>query len=204
MPEFAAMSQEATLSQQQSVAITQRGNTAGHDIVGRDKNTTHIYQSVTPSPSAVLLDLLRRLKEEIGNDSKVETMLEELKRYHEPISKVTRTLEEKLTDGARSDSIGTALEAKEMFAKKLARFSLFQSAQEIHALVLARIWSLFRHQIHPLIVRGVAREHVESTIQNVIIQPLVAELYVAPLRYCDPEIYGMLYFLTGNCHIEWS
>lgn len=185
--------------------VSQEGNAAGRDIIAGDSITTHVYPSLAPpQPSTRLFLLLKKLRDEVQSDEKVSTILDELTRFQEPAAKNTRSLEAKLKDGGREDLIIDALWAKEAFTKKLTKFSFFQSAQEVHSLVLARIWSIFSRRIRPLLTTGATRMHVEEQIQNTIIDPLVEDLSTPPLRYLDVEVLGMLYYLTGNCYIEWD
>jgi len=190
-----------------STTVCQEGNSAGGNIVGRDlvNNFNNVYEAPKPpSPSVRLLKLLEHLRAEVKADNRISTVLDELLRFQEPAPMNTRSLEQKLQAGDRADLIKVAQWSKETFTKKLAKFSFFQSAQEVHSLVLARIWSVYTHQVYPLIKKGTDRIHVEASIQELIVIPLVEELSSPPLRYQDPEVYGMLYFLTGNCYIEWD
>lgn len=184
-------------------SIVQEGNKASGNIIGRDYINTNNFYTQPATPSSLLLRLLEKLRAEIQLDSQTTCLINELQRYQEPKSKTTKTLATKLEEGNRKDLIEFATDAKETFTKKLTKFSLFESAQEIHALILARIHNIFNTQIRPLILVGADRIYIENSIQISIIDPIVLDLSTDPLRYYNTEAYGMLYFLTGNCHIDW-
>ncbi len=189
--------------------VLQHGNVAQGNIVGRDaithvENVNYFEASKSASPSSRLYGLLKKLEHEVAENAVVETILEELTRYREPKTKATKTLEEKLLEGGRADLVPYAIEAKESFTKKLTKYGFYESAQDIHAMILAKIVNAFNHRIKPLILAKAKRNDIEAEIHTSIIEPIVTDLSIPPLRYYDTEAYGMLYFLTGNCHIEWA
>jgi hypothetical protein len=181
---------------------TQSNNVTGGDVVAGDK-IQHSFTMSTPSPAGGLMHLLKRLQEEQRGDARAQEMIDELKRFTEPKERIPIGVEQKLTDGGRTDLIAFALQAKEDFAKKLAQNTFFESAQEIHALFLSRIYSVFSTRILPMIRDGAHPDVVNTLIQTWIIEPTVAELQQTPFRYYDDHVQGMLFYLTGNCHIVW-
>jgi len=189
------------MSNPPSSSVTQSGNTAGGNIIGG--NQTNLTLG-TLSPTGVLSQLLDKLVKEQKADLRAQSIIEELKRFHEPQETVPIGLTTKLEKGGRNDLIPFATEAKERFAKKLAKETLFESAQEIHALVLSRIYSVFSTQISPLIKSGADRQAVDALIRVQIIEPIVSELQNTPFRYYDEHVYGMIYYLTGNCYVKWD
>lgn len=189
----------------QQLAIHQDGNQALGDVVGRDKTEiTNINQFGTPAPSSHLAQLLDRYRDELKCDKRTIEKLWELQRFGEPKENPLIPLETKLKEGNREDMIEFALETKESFAKQLARHTHFESAQKIHLHLLSRIWSVFQTRILPQIRAGQPRLVVERLIQSEIIDPTLADLRDNPFHYSDPEVQGMLYYLTGNCHIRWA
>lgn len=189
----------------QSLSISQSDNKVTGDIVGRDKTEiTNITQIGAPPPSSHLIRLLDRYRHELGNDQRTLDKLLELQRFGEPKEDPLIPLETKLTEGGREDLIEFALETKEIFAKQLARHTHFESAQKIHLHLLARIWTVFQTRILPQIRAGQSRLAIERLIQSEIIDPTLSDLHDNPFHYSDMEVQGMIYYLTGNCHIRWS
>ena len=58
--------------------------------------------------------------------------------------------------------------------------------------------------IIPLIKEGLSKTLINKAIQETIIDPIHHLLEVNILNLCSDEIHGMLYFLTGNCHLKWK
>jgi hypothetical protein len=114
-------------------------------------------------------------------------------------------LEEKLKNGNRENIIDYAKEVKERFHKKLLKTSQYSlAAQEINAYILFKIRRCFMEEIYTLICNNTSKEQISSFITERIINPVKAELGINLFQYNEEDIQGMIYFLTGNCHIKWS
>lgn len=181
--------------------VIQSGNTAGRDVIGGNSNTVNLGAIAASSRLSLLLE---RYKHEVERDAKALEMLEELQRYCEPKEDPLVPLETKLEQGGRSDMLPFALETKERFSKQLALHTHYPSAQLIHLHVLSKIWSVFQTRIMPMIREGHSRLVIERLIESEIIEPTLGSLGDNPFNYGDSEIQGMIYYLTGNCHIWWS
>lgn len=182
------------------LSVTQSNNTVGGDLVGGNK---YEFSFQPTSAIAAVRILLEKLQAEQKTDQRASAIIDDLRRFGEPIETEPIGLEKKLSDGGREYQIRFALEAKQQFVKKIAENTLFESAQEIHVLVLSKIYSVFSTEISNLISQGSSREIVDQAIRHLIIDPLVADLQITSFRYYDTEIFGMLYYLTGNCYINW-
>lgn len=181
--------------------VEQSNNHAGGDVVAGNKT---INQFGTPPPSSHLVWLLEQYQVEVENNVHTHEKLRELQRFGIAKEEPLIPLETKLIEGKRGDLIEFAMEAKEQFTKELARHTHFPSAQKIHAHLLSKIWSVFSTRILPAIRSGQERLAVERLIQTEIIDPTLAELRSNPFAYSDTEVQGMIYYLTGNCHIRWA
>ena len=190
-------------SQAEVVTTRQSDNVAGGDIVGGHKVTTNLNIG-SPSPTGALRRLLEKLQHEQATDTRARKIIDELKRFDEPQDPVPLGLQQKLADGKRDDLVEFATKTKEQFVKKLAQNTFFESAQEIHALFLSRIYCIFNTQVLPQIKEGVDRQVIDALIRAHIIDPIVAELQETPFRYYDEHVHGMLYYLTGNCYVKWN
>ena len=191
-----------------NVKVVQEGLDVGGDNAGRDINKSTTYNFPTPnthSAAAFIRHLTEKYRQEREKNLEFRQTVEKLEHYKtqapdEPVL----TLEEKLRNGGREDLIQFALRTKQMFAMKLAKHSLSESAQEINAFLLAEVFSRFYQQVYPHVCKGAPIEAVNSSIQTQIIEPLQGIMGENVLGHYADEINGMLYFLTGNCHIKWA
>ena len=187
--------------------VTQKNNVAGNDIAGRDVNK--IYSptyNFNESQARVkyMAELLRKFKADCDGNSQLKQFIDELDYYNSPIEGDIVGLEQKLKDGNRAAFIEFALRTKERFFKKLLKYQFSESAQRIHIYLLASLESRFHNYIAPKLKANYPAEEITSLIQDVLVKPLLAELDENLLHINETDINGMLYFLTGNCHIKWT
>jgi hypothetical protein len=64
--------------------------------------------------------------------------------------------------------------------------------------------SYFENEIKPLLQKGEDEQLINSMINERLVKPLIAELDENLLGFTAHDINGMLYFLTGNCHLKWN
>lgn len=151
--------------------------------------------------------LFRDLSEEYGNKEKIEEICFELTDYD--IERDVIGLDAKLNDaGCSSNHIENAEVLKQKFSKKLYHDQEYQSAQRIYVLLLAQVSELFRAKILPLLNNGKNVVDLQEDIYSEIIQPLNELLNKEAsednvLYINSEEIRGMIYYLTGRCHIKW-
>ncbi|HEY0669164.1 MAG TPA: ABC-three component system protein [Sphingobacteriaceae bacterium] len=183
--------------------VNQSGNTVTEgDLVAGNK-TEHHYHT---KPDTRLSRLFKRLESEFKDGIRSENVSDNLKRYSEPRDIIG--LEQKLKDGNKEYLIDDASWLKQEYFKKLTKFQFFESAQEIHAILLGIVLERFRNIIYPQIREENCEDKVvQRAISEEIIQPI---LKVVQEEGCDDvmgltstDIEGMVYFLTGQCHIKW-
>ncbi|MBK8945405.1 MAG: hypothetical protein IPM32_09065 [Ignavibacteriae bacterium] len=182
--------------------VTQKEiNTGGH-VAGRDIN---IFNE-SEKRASYLCKLMQKFKKERDDNILVDKIIDELMHYKEAVDRNEIIgLNEKLKRGNREDLLEDALIMKEKFAKKLLKYELFESAQEIYATLLAHVNYNFKTFILPKIQENkLSKAEINQLIDSKVIQPLFDELDENYLRIYKDEINGMLYFLTGNCHIKWE
>lgn len=174
-----------------------RNITAGGDVVGRDKIT-----NILPAPTQ--MDLLsQKYVEEKSNQQVTYVIIDELTHYSNEKYDI-RDLTEKLEDAGFGYLIDVGEELKEEVSKLIIRNQHYKSAQKIITYLLAEVESIFNANIKSklLDVREEAalkllfRTHLEKEIQ--------AHLGDNVLEIFNRQINGMVYFLTGNCHLEWK
>lgn len=150
----------------------------------------------------------RRLHQEIESHT-TQDIIDDLLDYKTKLDG-SKGLEEKLTDGGFPQSdIDWALRKKEQYAKKATKYECYPAAQKINLLLFADIKSRFDSFITPMIRRGEPVDSVMQGIRVIIVGSIMQMLnengsHDEDLNYTADHIYGMLYYLTGMCHINWK
>jgi hypothetical protein len=182
--------------------ITQERNTVTNgDVVAGNKSEVHNYTKKTK-----LSTLFERLKEEFEGKKQCKEISDDLKKYSEP--RDTIGLEQKLIDGERGYLIEDAKWLKQEYYKKLTKYQFFEPAQEIHSYLLGIVLEKFRNLIYPLIRNGATDVEISATLSNEIINPIVQIIQEEGcndiMGLGSTDIEGMIYFLTGLCHLKWN
>ncbi|QNN23076.1 hypothetical protein HED60_12610 [Planctomycetales bacterium ZRK34] len=172
------------------------------DVAGRDINKTTF---VSPPAPSRLHDLISKAEDELRKNTAYQKVFRDLQRYIDSIDDdEVSGLENKLIAANRSDELKKAAILKEQFTKMLFEHMLSPSAQKVYAHLLARIETLFDQKIRPLIRAGANAIAVDAAIADAVICPVCNEIDAAnALGIHDCDIRGMLYYLTGTCHISW-
>lgn len=122
----------------------------------------------------------------------------------------TKGLEEKLQDGGFKKSfIQKATLQKEMYAKKATKYECYPAAQEIILSLFARIKNEFDVRIYPMITRVADVSSIMQEVHNQIVSPILQMIEAngaedQSLYFNMDHIYGMIYYLTGMCHLNWK
>ncbi|MBJ8888342.1 hypothetical protein I5415_07335 [Citrobacter sp. FDAARGOS_156] len=113
-------------------------------------------------------------------------------------------LEEKLLRGNRSDLAERATRLKNRFARRVAKEQMSLVEQTVYIQVLSAICSSWHQCIFPEIISGKNKVEIDRLVYTEIIQPV----HKAIVRYDNlvttELVSGMLYFLTGLCHVSWE
>jgi len=150
----------------------------------------------------------RRLDEEFNNDIRLQKKLDDIKRYRTKL-RHTIGLEAKLADGGFSQSaIDKARRLKMYFAKKSMRFQYYESAQLIDCYLFAKLCHRFDTYILPYI-ESLPLCDIRQMVYEKVVLPIIDEINAngscdRQLCYNENDIFGMLYYLTGKCHINWK
>jgi hypothetical protein len=181
----------------------QRGSAAGGDQAGRD--IIKEYNVPIQTKKSHMEKLIEQYQEEIERNEEFSYFIDALQHYLEKIDEFdVKGISEKLKDGKREEEITEARRLKELFAKKLQENQFSASAQKIFAFLLGNIRERFRAKIYPMIYHESDKYTVDSAIFDDILNPVFAELETNILDITYQDLRGMLYYLTGNCHIRWS
>ncbi len=184
-----------------SDTVDQSGASAGGDVVAGNKIVyNHNY---TAQSSKVVEQLLEKLKAEIDKDAKVKSTIENLKFFyvrksHDGVD----GLEAKLIKGNRENELLHALEKKELFVKLLEKWSLYASAQEIFAYLLAKAEYEFTTFVFPKIGK-VEDDQINTMVHDKIIAPTLLECGQDIFTLNHSVAMGMIYWLAEQCFIRW-
>jgi len=149
-----------------------------------------------------------RLEKEILRNTKKEVM-DDLLMYKTKLNG-TKDLEEKLQDGGfRNTFIQKAKTQKEMYAKKSTKYECYPAAQEIFLDLFARIKNEFDIKIYPMILNGADVSSIMQEVHKQIVCPILQMIETngakdLSLYFNMDHIYGMIYYLTGMCHLNWK
>ncbi len=171
-------------------------------------NVGQLNGSVEFSKISRLGQRFKRLKEEVEKDIRLPDFIDDFKRYNTKLD--GRSMPDKLNDGGFSDlEILRATKRKHMYSKKLERNRLYETAQLIDMELFSLINLYFETYIEPLIEEGASRTLVKQAVLEKIVQPIIELINNDGkddtfLNYTTEEIYGMIFFLTGKCHLNWA
>jgi C-terminal domain 9 of the ABC-three component (ABC-3C) systems len=181
--------------------VNQKGASASGDIVGGDKIERHYH--LAPTPPGIVERLLDKLRAEMEQNEQVRHTIENLahfqtRRSHDGID----GLENKLVAGGRSHEYPDAIEKKELFAKLLEQWSLYASAQEIFAYLLAKADYEFNRFIYPRI-STLDYVEINEEVDSRIVAPLMTECGSSVFTLNHSIVMGMLYWLAEQCFVRW-
>lgn len=177
--------------------------------VGTQANVKENYGYISIGNSRSRLSAtFERLEQEILNNTTQE-VIDELLMYTTKLDG-TKGLEEKLQDGGfQKMFIQKAIIQKEMYAKRATKYECYPAAQEIILSLFARIKNEFDVRIYPMIITGVDVPLIMQEVHKQIVSPILQMIETngandQSLYFNMDHIYGMIYYLTGMCHLNWK
>lgn len=173
-------------------------------LVGRDDNSTNFITSY--ERSMYLEKLYEEFQKEKETCPELKEMCADLDYLNSQVEndKVIG-LEEKLKSGGRERILDYATRMKEKFHKKLMLTSQYSNAaQDVNVYILSKVQRGFMMDVYTLICNNESGEKIDAMIEEKIIKPVKAELGINLFKYDEGDIMGMIFFLTGNCHIKWT
>jgi hypothetical protein len=186
--------------------VTQESiQTGGGDNAGRDVVKTYNI-SFPPTPGTRLADLLKAVHLEAPEHKTLVEHMAQLQVFTRTVTEEKVVgLEGKLNDADRRDQLDMALHLKEMIYAELQQNCFSPAFQRLYAYILGRIWWLFDAHAKPAILAGKDRATIDAIVSQKIVQPIVDEASACGVAndLTPQTIAGMLYYLTGNCHVRW-
>lgn len=180
---------------------TGRDNAAG-DITNTNSNnqTFHVNLVDEKSPIAAWMALLA---DEISTNKQVSDFIDTLQMYHENLSyDGINGLEAKLAHSGRDSELSLALRKKELFTRLLARYSMFDSAQQILAYLLSKMEQDFRSYVLPNLADSPPAE-IDRLFGQYLIEPCASEIKSGIFCLNAAIAAGMAYWLAEQCYIRW-
>lgn len=180
-------------------------NNAG---VGNQLNITDNSGPINFAPVSRLAQRFISLKEEITNQVRFDQFIDDLKEYNTLLD--GKSMTEKLIDGGFSESeIKRANRYNLTYLKKAEKNRFYESAQKIDVEIFGIMVLNFETYVEPLIVKESTKEEIKTVVTEKVITPILDKLNTdggndSHLNYTATDIMGMLYFLTGKCHINWA
>ncbi len=197
--------------------VTQSDNSAGRDIIGGDKADGDVIKpardyietqiiEAPPTPLSPLSKLFKKLASEASDDSALCAYISELEIYTRVVKDETVVgLDGKFLKANRIDQLDMAKRMKEEIYAKLHMNMFSKTFQTIYATLMAKVFEEFDTWVRPAIAKGLAREEIDALVSERVVKPIAQEL-----DQCDEfdgvaiaTVRGMVYFLTGNCHLVW-
>lgn len=149
-----------------------------------------------------------KLNQEVKSDQRYEGTMEALKYYLTKQDGIDA--ETKLMDGGFSEKeIINAIKSKEKYAKRLQKNRFFESAQWIDSQLFAKIKMDFDAFVIPLVNSKTPKDEIMQNLVKNVIQPVLDLINTEGeddeyLNYNADDIFGMVYYLTGQCHLNWT
>jgi len=174
------------------------------DIISKQFKESNIIKSPAQSTEGALSKLIELSKQLSKSDPDYKYMLDELSEFltARPGRKVIG-LKNKLIEGNRENLFLDAKFLSNKFARRVSNGQFSPTDQIIFLHCLGFINTVFRQSISPSIRSGATDIEIDAKILNEIILPLNSEVSEFSMSVSTGLISGMLYFLTGKCHIRW-
>jgi hypothetical protein len=198
------------------LTTTQSGNTVQGHLGGRDVNVyaptgdLHITQQSLPpinSRQSVFRKLFTRLENEAAADQVLTSYIRQLEVYTRRVeNEEVIGLEEKLRLAGRERQLAIAVALKENVYADIKANIFSPTYQLIVATLMSKVHERFDTQIRPLIEGGRDSALIDKVVSEEITVPISNELDDCP-QFKDVAldyVRGMVFLLTGNCHIRWD
>jgi len=176
--------------------------------VGQQVNVNAMHGDIQFAKISRLGQRFKRLKEEVEKDIRYNGFIEDFKRYNTELD--GKSMPDKLADGGFSElEIQRATIRKHQYSKKLEKNKLYETAQLIDMELFAIINLNFETYVEPLIEKSATRAEIKACVREKIIDPIFQLINQDGqddtfLNYNVDDIYGMVFFLTGKCHLNWA
>lgn len=182
--------------------IVVSGNTlSGIETQGGDVKLG-VFQAPDPNKIALLIEAAKALSDD---SPEYFDLIDELQNYHKPRpGRKIIGLENKLLNANMEKLLDQAKYLKGRASAKIARYELIGYKAAVHNYIYGKINEIFHAEIMPLIENGMPPDEINRKISGLIVKPIADDVASADPSINSDTVRGMLYILTGNCHLSWS
>ena len=147
---------------------------------------------------------VEQIKKNLGADKDAVDIIVDLADYiTEHPNREIIGLEKKLKNGKRVDLKDRAVLLKNRFERRVAKNQMSLAEQHVYVQILSAISSIWHSKIKPLIDINTSKTAIDSAIHTELIEPVHKAIVRYDTLATSELVSGMLYFLTGKCHLEW-
>lgn len=182
-----------------------------------DNNENHIQNQLNIGANQAPIYLTKqtrfakrfeKLNKEVASDERYEGVMESLKLYLTRLDGIDAPT--KLEDGGFKEyEIIDAIRKKDKFAKRLQLNRFYESAQWIDSQLFAKIKMNFETFVLPIINSGATKDEILQEVVLKVVEPVLDLINIEGendeiLNYNADDVFGMVYYLTGQCHLNWK
>lgn len=195
------------------ITTTQSHNSVQGHLSGRDVNVysnngdVYVAPPASVGPPNPFRKLFVKLENEAAENKVLTSYIRQLEVYTRRVeNEEVIGLEEKLRLAGRDHQLTIAVALKENVYADIKANIFSPAYQLIVATLMSKVHERFDSQIRPLIKAGLDSAHIDRAVSEQITNPISNELDECP-QFEDVAldyVRGMVFFLTGNCHIRWD
>ncbi len=157
------------------------------------------------TPLSSLEAAIEQVKKACRGEEKLVDILADLADYiTQHPERTVIGLEKKLENGGRSDLYKRASLLKNRFARRVAKNQMSVTEQCVYIQILSAINTIWYQRIHPHLISGSPSKDVDGLIYEELIKPVHQAIVRFDHTITSETVSGMLYFLTGKCHLVWE
>ena len=173
--------------------------------VNYEGEADHHGNNVFESDKSALEKVVQKIVATANEHNELVDIIDDLNDYitDHPYREVIG-LETKLNNGGREDLYPKAILLKNRFERRIAKAQLSIVEQKVYVQVLSHILSAFDQYIRPQILEDPSKEIIDTAIFEKIIEPVHKAIIDFDDCITKELVSGMLYFLTGKCHVVWD
>jgi hypothetical protein len=175
----------------------------------------HIYTINASEPNKAQISALKKIivayKKEVLNPDRnhLGNFIDKLNFFITKVDGDFLDIKSKLEAGGFHADVELGTRLKHEYFKELQKIKHINSAQKIHAYLLGLVLMSFQEGVYLHLHKNENKpsiEFVKELVRLKVIEPVEKLLSIEEnvLEVYYQDIYSMIYFLTGNCHIKWN
>jgi uncharacterized protein with PIN domain len=180
-----------------------------HGDIEKQVNINDHHGDIVLTQKSRFAKRFEKLNQEVESNERYDGIMEAFEEYITKLDGVG--LEKKLEDcGFSNMEIVRATKKKLSYAKKQQKNRFYESAQWIDTQLFAMIQMNFETYVDmPLIQTGATKQRIIAAVVEHVVKPTFDLLnkegeHDRVLNYTLEDIFGMVYYLTGMCHLNWA